>query len=60
MKVKGSEDKFVVYERWKNQAALERHWEQAYTKDALKLFAAYLARLLSETEETFYLEDTMK
>lgn len=29
--IKGSEDKFVVFERWKNQAALEWHWKQLGT-----------------------------
>jgi quinol monooxygenase YgiN len=59
-KVKGGEDKFVVFERWKDQAALESHWQQPYTKDALELFSEYLARPLSETEDVLYLQDVMK
>ena len=59
-KVKGSEDKFVVYERWKDQAALEWHWEQAYTKDALALFGELLAAPLSEASNVLYLTDAMQ
>lgn len=58
-KVKGSQDKFVVFERWKDQAALKRHWEQPYTKEVLQLFQAHLATPLSETENVTYLLDTM-
>jgi len=59
-KVKGSEDRYVVYERWKDQAALEWHWEQPYTKETLELFGEYLARPLSETENVAYLTDIME
>jgi quinol monooxygenase YgiN len=59
-KVKGGEDKFVVFERWKNQSALEQHWQQLYTKDTLELFSEYLARPLSQTEDMAYLHDVMK
>jgi quinol monooxygenase YgiN len=59
-KVKGSEDKYVVFERWKNQAALEWHWEQPYTKETLKLFGEHLKTPLSETEDVAYLTDVME
>jgi quinol monooxygenase YgiN len=58
-KVKGSEDTFVVFERWKDQAALEWHWEQPYTKEALELFGEYLVTPLSNTEDVAYLTDVM-
>lgn len=56
----GSEDRVVIFERWKDQAALDRHWEQPYTKETLELFAAHLARPLSEAEDVAYLTDVMK
>lgn len=59
-KVKGSEDKYVVFERWKDQAALEWHWEQLYTKETLELFREHLAKPLSETEDVAYLTDVME
>jgi quinol monooxygenase YgiN len=59
-KVKGSEDKFVVFERWKDQDALKRHWEQPYTKEVLQLFQEHLATPLSETEDVTYLIDIME
>ena len=58
--VKGGEDKFVIYERWKNQAALAWHWEQPYTKDALALFQEYLVEPLSQTKDVVYLTDVVK
>ena len=58
--IKGSKDKFVVFERWKNQAALAWHWEQSYTKDALALFEECLVEPLSETKDVVYLTDVMK
>lgn len=59
-KIKGSEDKFVVFERWKNQAALEWHWEQPYTKETLELFGEHLAEPLSEAKDVVYLTDVMQ
>lgn len=58
--VKGSQDRFVVFERWKDQAALERHWEQPYTKEVLALFEAHLAKPLAEGGAVTYLTDLMK
>lgn len=58
-KVKGSEDKFVVFERWQDQAALEWHWEQPYTKETLALFGEHLATPLSEAKDVVYLTDMM-
>ena len=55
-KVKGSEDKYVLLERWKDQAALEWHWEQPYTKEVLRLFREHLA----ETEDVAYLTDVIE
>ena len=59
-KMKGSEDTFVVFERWKNQAALEWHWEQLYTKETLALFAEHLVKPLSEAKDVIYLTDVMQ
>ncbi|RQH07573.1 putative quinol monooxygenase [Paraburkholderia dinghuensis] len=59
-KVKGSEDRYVVYERWKDQAALDWHWEQPYTKEALALFGEHLATPLSEAEDVAYLTDVLE
>ena len=58
--VKGGKDKFVVYERWKNQAALASHWEQPYTKAALALFEEYLVAPLSESNDVVYLTDMVR
>jgi quinol monooxygenase YgiN len=59
-RVQGQEDKYVVFERWKDQAALDWHWQQPYTKEALELFDQHLARPLSETEDVAYLTDVME
>ncbi|MBB5403011.1 quinol monooxygenase YgiN [Paraburkholderia youngii] len=59
-KVKGSDDKYVVFERWKDQAALDWHWQQPYTKEALALFGEHLATPLSETDDVAYLTDVME
>jgi quinol monooxygenase YgiN len=53
-------DKFVILERWQNQASLEWHWEQPYTKEAIKLFEEYLAEPLSEEKDVVYFTDAMK
>ena len=58
-RAKRGTDRFVIFERWKNQAALERHWEQPYTKEILALFEEHLARPLSEDEDVTYLADVM-
>ena len=58
--IKGNKDRFVVYERWQNQAALEWHWQQPYTKDTLALFEEHLVESLSETKDVVYLTDVVK
>jgi len=60
LEVKGSADKFVVFERWKNRAALELHWKQPYAMDALQLFQEQLVAPLSEAEDVMYLRDVME
>ncbi|MEJ7658483.1 MAG: antibiotic biosynthesis monooxygenase family protein [Hymenobacter sp.] len=59
-KVNGSEDKVIVFERWKSQAALEWHWEQPYTKEALALFNEYLVAPLLDAKDVLHLTDEMK
>jgi quinol monooxygenase YgiN len=59
-KVKGCDDKYVVFERWKDQAALDWHWQQPYTKEALELFGEHLATPLSETQDVTYLTEVME
>lgn len=34
--VTGKPNEFIIYEQWKNQAALDFHMEQSYLKDFLK------------------------
>ena len=36
-------DKFIIYERWKNQAALDHHMDQEYLKKFLADSAAWLS-----------------
>jgi quinol monooxygenase YgiN len=59
-KVAGSEDKCIVFERWKNQAALEWHWEQPYTKEALELFGEHLLEPFSPAKDEIRLTDVME
>ena len=54
------DDRLVLFERWSNQAALELHWQQDYTKRALVLFEENLIRALSQTEDVTYLSDVMR
>jgi quinol monooxygenase YgiN len=54
-RVKDAEDKFFVFERWRDQAALDLHWTQPYTQDVLKLFEEKLARPLSQKDDVRYL-----
>jgi quinol monooxygenase YgiN len=56
-KVKNVEAQLIIFERWKNQAALDLHWQQSYTKDALALFDEFLARPLSPEIDVSYLEE---
>jgi len=56
-KVAAAEDTFIVFERWRDQAALDRHWQQPYTKEIFALFAGYLAKPFSEAEDVTYLSD---
>ena len=54
------EDRLVLFERWANQAALEAHWAQDYTKRVLTLFEDNLVLPLSQTEDVTYLSDMMR
>lgn len=54
------DDRLVLFERWANQAALDQHWTQAYTKRALALFEENLIRPLSPAEDVTYLRDMMR
>lgn len=58
-KVGAAEDRYVVLERWKDQAALERHWKQPYTIEILALFQEHLEKPLSEVDDVVYLTDMM-
>jgi len=53
-------DRLVLFERWANQAALDQHWQQDYTKRVLAIFEENLIRPLSETEDVTYLSDMMR
>jgi len=48
-------DRIVLFERWANQAALDQHWQEDYTKRVLALFEENLIRPLSQTEDVTYL-----
>jgi len=54
------DDRLVLFERWANQAALDQHWQQDYTKRVLALFEDNLIRPLSETEDVTYLSAIMQ
>lgn len=54
------EDCLVLFERWANQAVLDQHWQQEYTKRVLALFEENLIRPLSQNEDVTYLTDTMR
>lgn len=58
-KTRDHEDQLVIFERWRDQAALERHWAEPYTKEVLSLFEEKLLRPLSEAEDVTYLLDMM-
>lgn len=47
--VEGEPAKFVLYERWENQAALDFHFEQPYTKELFEVFKEVLERPVEES-----------
>jgi len=55
--VSNSDDKYVVFERWKSQADLEWHWNQPHAKRALQLFDEELLVPLSQDEDVTPLTD---
>lgn len=59
-RAKDDDDCLVLFERWANQAALEAHWAQDYTKRVLALFEDNLVRPLSQNEDVTYLTDMMR
>lgn len=50
---------FVIFERWKNEEALEWHWKQPYTREMLELFNEHLVNLLSERENVHYFNNVV-
>lgn len=54
------DDRLVLFERWADQAALELHWQQHYTKRVLSIFEENLVRPLSQTEDVTYLGDALR
>ena len=56
----GHDDRLVLFEKWANQAALEAHWQQDYTKRVLVLFEENLVLPLSRTKDVTYLSDMMR
>lgn len=58
-KAQGSDDRFVIFERWKNEEALEWHWKQPYTREMLELFNEHLVNLLSERENVHYFNNVV-
>lgn len=47
--VDGDSTKFVLYERWRNQSALDFHFEQPYTKELFDLFKTVLDKPVNES-----------
>lgn len=47
-KIIGSEHNYVLYEIWRNEAAVKSHFEQPYTKALFAMFDRNLARPLSD------------
>lgn len=47
--VQGDSTKFVLYERWRNQEALNSHFEQPYTKELFELFKIALDKPVAES-----------
>ena len=58
-RVKDSADRYVLLERWVDQAALDWHWQQDYTKSALALFEEHLASPLSQVRDVTHLIDLL-
>ncbi len=48
-KVRGSNNKFVLYERWRNQAALDLHFEKPYTKELFEVFKTTLVKPVEDS-----------
>lgn len=59
-RARDDDSRLVLFERWANQAALDWHWQQDYTKRVLALFEEHLIRPLSPTDNVTYLTDTMR
>ena len=59
-KTRDEDNRLVLFERWANQAALDWHWQQDYTKRVLALFEEHLVRPLSPSEDVTYLSNTMR
>jgi quinol monooxygenase YgiN len=47
--VNESTTKFVLYERWRSQAALDFHFAQPYTKELFELFKTALTKPVEES-----------
>ena len=47
-KIQDDQTHFVLYERWKNQAALDLHFEKPYTIELFDVFNATLTKPLNE------------
>ena len=45
--------------RWVNQAAVDLHWQEDYTKVVLAIFEEHLVRPLSQAEDVTYLSDML-
>lgn len=58
-KAQGSDDRFVIFERWKNEEALELHWKRSYTREMLELFNEHLVTLLSERQNVRYFNNVV-
>lgn len=48
-KVKGKDKKYVLYERWRDQAALDTHFEKPYTKELFEIFKIALTKPVEES-----------
>lgn len=58
-RARDDDDLLILFERWKNQAALEQHWQMDYTKEAMSVFEQNLLKPLSEEDDVTYLRDIM-
>ena len=59
-RAKDDVDRLVLFERWADQAALDHHWQQDYTKRVLVLFEENLVRPLSQVEDVTHLSDVLQ